>query len=440
MNYLNKERVRYMNYRIESVYIEILRQELVAALGCTEPGAIAFSTSKVRELLGGRPDHIDIICSGNIIKNAKGVTVPNSGGMHGIEAAAILGALVSGAQDELEVLKSVTDRERSEASALIGSGYCNTSLEENESGFYLRVVATRDSDEAEVIIKNHHTNIIFMRLNDKTILDSKNKEDEENRGLTDLLNIKDIIEFADQVDIRKIKPIIKPQIEFNMAVAEEGMKEKYGAEVGRTILETNETNVKTKARAMAAAGSDARMGGCSLPVIVNSGSGNQGITLTVPVVVYAREMDLPDEKLYRALALSNLVAIHIKKYIGTLSAFCGAVTAGTAAGAAIMYLKGGDYEQIAATIINALGNLGGVICDGAKASCAAKISSSVEAGITACDMAIKGRSFPFSQGIVIDDVEKTIENVGHVAMDGMHITDIEILKIMLEDENRIRTN
>ena len=233
-----------------------------------------------------------------------------------------------------------------------------------------------------------------------------------------------------------MEPILAPQVKYNLAVAEEGMNVSYGAQVGRTVLETNEHTAKIKARAMAAAGSDARMGGCSLPVIVNSGSGNQGLTLAVPLVVYARECGYSEEKLYRALAISNLVAIHIKKYIGTLSAFCGAISAGAAAGAGITYMEGGNYEQISTTIINVLGNLGGVICDGAKASCAAKISSAIDAAFMSSEMAMEGRTFLFGQGIVIDDIEKTIKNVGHVAKEGMYTTDMEILKLMLEDENR----
>lgn len=425
-----------MNNNIESVYIDILKQELVPALGCTEPGAIAFSTSKAREILGGKPEHIDIICSGNIIKNAKGVTVPNSGGMIGIEAAGILGALISEADDELEILKSADDNIRKCTNDLIGKGYCTTHLAENISGFYLKVIAVRGDDEAEVIIKDHHTNIIFLRKNDDVILDETNVKNREEKDNRNLLNIKDIINFAENVEISKIEPILAPQIKYNLAVAEEGMNVSYGAQVGRTVLKTNESSAKIKARAMAAAGSDARMGGCSLPVIVNSGSGNQGLTLAVPLVVYARESGYNEEKLYKALVISNLVAIHIKKYIGTLSAFCGAISAGAAAGAGITYLKGGGYDQIAATIINVLGNLGGVICDGAKASCAAKISSAIDAAFISSEMAMEGKTFLFGQGIVIDDIEKTIKNVGQVAKEGMYATDMEILKIMLDDENR----
>lgn len=425
-----------MNKNIESVYIDILKEELVPALGCTEPGAIAFSTSKAREILGGQPDHIDIICSGNIIKNAKGVTVPNSGGMIGIEAAGILGALISEADDELEILKSADDNIRKCTNELMGQGYCTTHLAEDVSGFYLKVIAVKGDDEAEVIIKDHHTQIIFLRKNDNIILDKTNIENKEEKDNRNLLNIKDIVEFAANVEISKIEPILSPQIKYNLAVAEEGMNVSYGAQVGRTVLETNENTAKIKARAMAAAGSDARMGGCSLPVIVNSGSGNQGLTLAVPLVVYARESGYSDEQLYRALAISNLVAIHIKKYIGTLSAFCGAISAGAAAGAGITYLEGGNYEQIATTIINVLGNLGGVICDGAKASCAAKISSAIDAAFISSEMALAGRTYLFGQGIVIDDIEKTIKNVGQVAKEGMYSTDVEILKIMLEDENK----
>ena len=424
-----------MDCKIENAYIEILETELMPALGCTEPGAIAYATAKAKELLQGVPDHIDILCSGNIVKNVKGVIVPNSGGMRGIEAAAILGVLADCSEDELEVLQSITPEDQAKARELVGTGFCKTALAEEISGLYIQVIATKGEGEAEVVVKDHHTNIVFLRENDKVLYDER-IDDAEDEIDYEILNVRDIIEFANTVDVEKIAPVIRPQIECNTAIAREGMSKDYGAAVGRTIIETEPDSVKTKARAFAAAGSDARMGGCSMPVIVNSGSGNQGITMSVPVVIYAQEMGLPEEKLIRALVVSNLISVHVKKYIGALSAFCGAVTDGMAAGTAITYLKGGGYEEIGMTIINALGSLGGVICDGAKASCAAKIASSVEWGFVAGEMAFKGRTYPFGEGIVTDDLEKTIQNIGRVAREGMHDTDLVILKIMLEDENR----
>lgn len=429
---------RYMKTGIEEAYKEILRYELVPAFGCTEPGAVAYASSKARNLLGDFPEHIDITCSGNIIKNVKGVVVPNSGGMHGIDAATILGAAIQCDSGELEILSLATEEDRKLTAGLVGTGFCVCHLEQDEGNVYIRVVAKKGGDEAEVVIKDRHTNIIYMRKNDEVIMDAGSDHDESDiDGMKKLLNVKDIIEFADSADYSDVYDLLKDQIKFNEQVAKEGIRNEYGAAVGRTILQIDGDGIKNRAKAYAAAASDARMGGCSLPVVVNSCSGNQGITTSVPVAEYAAELGVSEDRMYRALILSNLIAVHIKRHIGVLSAFCGAVSAGCASGAAVTYMCGGTYDQICATIINTLGNVGGVVCDGAKASCAAKIASSVDAAIMAHEMAMKGKRFAGGEGIVADDVEKTIENVGTVGREGMRETDITILNLMLEDENRI---
>ena len=427
-----------MKTEMVKAYKEILRFELVPAFGCTEPGAVAYAASKARGLLGGFPDHIDITCSGNIIKNVKGVTVPNSGGMRGIDAAAILGAAIECGSEELEVLSLATEEDRKRAGELVGTGFCTCHLESDEGNVYIRVTATKGRDEAEVIIRDRHTNIIYMRKNDEVLLQNDSESDElRMEELKKKLNVRDIIEFADNADYSDMAELLRDQVRFNEKVAEEGMRNEYGAAVGRMLLECGGNSIRNRVRAYAAAASDARMGGCSLPVVVNSCSGNQGITTSVPVAEYARELGVAEDKMYRALILSNLVAVHIKRHIGVLSAFCGAVSAGCASGAAVTYMCGGTYEQICATIINTLANVGGIVCDGAKASCAAKIASSVDAAMMAHDMAMRGKRFAGGEGIVAGDVEKTIANVGRVGKDGMRETDITILNIMLEDENRI---
>lgn len=424
-----------MNQRIANAYMEILKYELVPALGCTEPGAIAFSTAKLRNLLGQAPEHLDITCSGNVVKNVKGVTVPNSGGLRGIEAAAVLGSLIVGDKEELEILEHVSPDEVKAARKLIGTGYCNCFLKEGEEGLYIQAVAKAGQNEGEIIIKDHHTNIIFLRKNE-TVLQNTHMETKSSDvdRLKEMLHVKDIIRFATEGDYSQIKDLLQLQVTCNMQIAEEGLRGYYGAEVGKTLMETDGTTVETRARAKAAAGSDARMGGCSFPVVVNSGSGNQGITVTVPVVEYARELKVSEDKLYRAMILSNLIAIHIKRYIGTLSAFCGAVSAGCASGAAITFLYGGDYRHIASTIINTLGNVSGVLCDGAKSSCAAKIASSVEAAIMAHHMTMRHRQFQYGEGVVMEDVEQTIKNIGHIGKKGMRETDLEILHIMMNEK------
>lgn len=413
-------------------YIEILKYELVPALGCTEPIAIAYAAAKAREVLGEMPTSMELCCSGNIIKNVKAVTVPNSGGLKGIEVAGVLGVLGGDANRELEVLESVTKEQIEMAKKLIANGYCTCSLKEEVENLYISATVVSKEHSAEVTIVNRHTLITKIVKDGQILLENSIHEEANERFDKSKLNVKDILEFADTVSIEEIKPILERQVEMNTAISKEGLKKVYGAQVGRTLLATYGSDVCTRARAVAAAGSDARMSGCSLPVVINSGSGNQGMTVSLPVIEYAKELQVGEEKMYRALVVSNLISIHQKKYIGSLSAYCGAVSAACGSGAGITYLYGGTYEQVCKTITNTIANVGGIVCDGAKPSCAAKIASSVEAAILAHNMSMNSCCFQAGEGIVGEDVEDTIKNVGYIGRVGMKKTDVEILNIMID--------
>ncbi|MFI3226833.1 MAG: L-serine ammonia-lyase, iron-sulfur-dependent, subunit alpha [Clostridia bacterium] len=420
-----------MNITTYENYVKILHNELVPALGCTEPIAIAYASAKAVEILGDFPEKIEMCCSGNIVKNVKGVTVPNSGGLRGIEAAAILGAVGGDAKRELEVLEDITIEQIERTKALMSQGFCTCRLQEDVENLYIVAKVIKNDEYAEVTIINRHTLITKIEKNGEVLFSHKASSSSPDYADKSLLNISDILTFANEVEINDIRDVIQHQIDMNCAISREGMENSYGAQVGKTLIETYGSDIKTRARAYAAAGSDARMGGCSLPVVINSGSGNQGMTVSIPVVEYAREMNVSEDKMFRALVLSNLVAIHQKRFIGSLSAYCGAVSAACGAGAGITYLHNGTEEQIGLTIINTIGNVGGIICDGAKSSCAAKISSSVEAAILAHHMSIKDNSFKSGEGIIQENLEETIKSIGYIGRVGMKTTDVEILNIML---------
>ena len=338
-----------MEQKIYDNYINILKEELVSALGCTEPIAIAYAGAKAREILGTFPQKVIVKCSGNIIKNVKGVTVPNSGGLKGIDTAALLGIIGGNADMQLEVLESVTDEDRVKLRELLKAKICSCDLVENTDNLYIDITVVANEHKAQVIVSDYHTNIIRIVKDDEVLYDKVNKIDNQADKIEadrNLLNVKDIIEFADTVNLEDVKDILSRQINCNMAIAREGIKNNFGANVGLNLLALYGDCLPVRARAMAAAGSDARMSGCSLPVVINSGSGNQGMTVTIPLVVYADEYKISQEKLYRALLVSNLLAIHQKKYIGKLSAFCGAVSAGYACGAAITYMLGGNLIRL----------------------------------------------------------------------------------------------
>lgn len=413
-------------------YLNILKDELVPALGCTEPIAIAYASAAAVKALGKFPEHMTAACSGNIIKNVKSVIVPNTCGQKGIEVAAAIGAVGGNADKKLEVLSDVTTDDAEQAKKLVEQGFCSVEVLKGNATLHIIMTAYCGSDKASVEIINEHTNIVCVMKNDSVLFEKKCSEViEKSTNSREFMSIEGIIEFADIVKIEDIKELLDRQIEYNTAISEEGLNNKYGANVGQTLLSAyDDTDVKVRARARAAAGSDARMSGCVLPVIINSGSGNQGITVSLPVIEYAENLGASHEKLYRALVVSNLAAIHQKTGIGKLSAYCGAVCASCGSGAGIAYLEGADYNEISDTIVNTLANVSGIVCDGAKPSCAAKIASAVDAAIMGYLMAHKKRKFMPGEGIVNKNVEATIKNVGQLARLGMKETDEEVLKIM----------
>ena len=419
-----------MNNIIEQAYINIIKKELVPAMGCTEPVAIAFCAAKAKQILNQMPDKVIIEASGNIIKNAKSVIVPNTKGMKGIEVAAAMGIVAGDSSLGLEAISKVEDN----VLVLVKDFMKKVKIEVKtaEQGVLLDINVTliHESDVVSVRIMNQHTNVVLVKHNDKVLFDDIHPSDVLSNLDYDLLNMRDIYAFSTLGDISELEEVISTQIEYNTAISKEGLSKDYGANIGQTILNVYGHDVRNRSKAKTAAGSDARMNGSALPVVINSGSGNQGMTASLPVIEFAEELKVSKEKLYRALILSNLVAIYQKSQIGPLSAFCGAVTAGAASGAAITYLKGGNYEDIAHTLINALAIASGVICDGAKASCAAKIAISVDAGILASDMHDQGKDFYAGDGIVGVDVDETIRNIGQLGRVGMKETDKEILYMM----------
>lgn len=416
-------------------YTDILRNELIPAMGCTEPIAIAYAAAMARKILADEPEHITINCSGNMIKNVKGVKVPNSGGQRGIEVAATLGVVGGNPDKKLEVIAEVTDADREKTRELVAQKFCDCNYVENVPNLYIQAIIRSKDHDAEVVIAEHHTDIALIKRDGQVLVEQgiKNEYSEAiHAGDRNLMSLKGLLDYANLVDLSEVQDILNRQIKMNSAISQEGLDNPWGASVGKTILENFGNNVKSCACACAAAGSDARMSGCPMPVVINSGSGNQGITVTMPVVVYARELSLSDEKRMRALIISNLVSIYIKHYIGALSAFCGAVSASCGAGAAITYMSGGDYAHIAKTITNTLANVGGIVCDGAKPSCAAKIAASVHAAILAHYMSMNDKSFQPGEGIVEEDVEQTIKNMGYIGKIGMMPTDKEILNVMTD--------
>ena len=425
---MEKSNVKY------DAYIRILEEELVPAMGCTEPIAIAYGAAKAREVLGTLPDEVVVEASGNIIKNVKSVVVPNTGGLHGIEAAAAAGVVAGKPELLLEVISQVTGEQQEEMRTYLTEHPVRVEFLDGDLVFDIRITLKKGADTAVVRIANYHTNIVRIEHNGDVLLDLPVEADDES-GLTDrtLLSMSDIYDFAQTVDISDVKELLDRQIQCNMAISQEGLTHSYGANIGQVIRATSPADDPiAKAKAAAAAGSDARMGGCELPVIINSGSGNQGMTASVPVIVYGREIGVSEEKLYRALVLSNLITIHQKTRIGRLSAYCGAVSAGAAAGAGIAYLDGGGYEEVTHTVVNALAIVSGMICDGAKASCAGKIAAAIDAGVLGYRMYQNGQQFYGGDGIISQGVEKTLDNVGRLGKIGMRSTDKEILQIMLQ--------
>lgn len=424
---MEKENVKY------GAYVQILKEELITAMGCTEPIALAYAAARCRELLGKLPEKVIVKVSGSIIKNVKSVVVPNTGGMKGIRAAVAAGFVAGRPEKRLEVISQVSDEERAAIQAYTEQADMEICYLDSGRVFDIIIEAVAGEDTAKVRIANYHTNIVLEEHNGEKLLETVVEGDQEE-GLTDrsLLNMEDIWDFAMTCEIEDVRAILDHQIDCNMAIAKEGLTHPYGACIGQVMLDAYGNEIRNRASAMAAAGSDARMSGCELPVVINSGSGNQGITCSVPVIEYAKELCSGDEKMYRALTLSNLVAIHQKTGIGRLSAFCGAVCAGVAAGAGIAYLRGGGFKEIAHTVVNGLAIVSGIVCDGAKPSCAAKIAASVNAGILGYEMYVRGQQFYGGDGLVTKGADNTIRNIGRLGKEGMAGTNDEIIKIMIE--------
>ena len=418
-------------------YINVLKEELIPAMGCTEPIAIAYAGAIAREHLGCLPEHVEIDVSGNIIKNVKSVIVPNTGGLRGIEVAAAAGIVAGDAAKELKVISEVSTEAVAVIHKFLESTPITVNFSDSKKIFDIMITVYGNGHSAYVRICEFHTNIVEIREDDKYVL-QKDIAVEDSLGFTDrkFMNVQEIIEFADTAIIEDVKDILDLQIECNVNISEEGLAGDYGANIGKVLLKTYGTDdVKIRAKAKAAAGSDARMNGCEMPVVINSGSGNQGITASIPVIEYAKELGVSDEKRYRALLVSNLITIHLKSGIGRLSAYCGAVSAGCASGAGIAYLYGGGVDEVSHTIVNSLAITSGIICDGAKASCAAKIATAIDAGILGYHMYKEGQQFYGGDGIVSKGVENTIKNVGQLAKEGMATTDQEILKIMTKTQS-----
>lgn len=416
---------------IYQIYVQILKEELVTAMGCTEPIAISYAAARARAVLGELPEKIVVKASGSIIKNVKSVVVPNTGGLRGIEAAAAAGVVCGNENKKLEVLSEIESEDIERIKGYLGQADIKVEYQETGHTFDLSVCVYKEHSQASVRITDYHTNIVQIEKNWKLIRDDL-KDEKIEKANRDVLSMENIWEFVRCADIEDVKETLDKQIECNMKIAREGIRGNYGANIGSVLLKMEGDSVQVRAKAMAAAGSDARMNGCGLPVVINSGSGNQGITCSVPVLVYGESLNCDIEKIYRALLLSNLTAIYIKAGIGTLSAYCGAVSAGAAAGAGIAYLHGGGYEEIKHTVVNALAIVSGIVCDGAKASCAAKIASSVEAGIVGYYMYLNEQEFYAGEGIVAEGIDRTIENIGILGKEGMKETNKKIIEMMIK--------
>ena len=434
---MQKEDPRYV------AYLSLLTQELVPAMGCTEPVAVAYAAAKARELLGDLPESVKVGCSGSIIKNVKSVTVPNTGGMKGLEAAAAAGIIAGDPCRKLEVISGVTPEQFGPIREYLSNTDIQVEHLNEERVFEIFITVRKGPHHASVRITDTHTHITLLEKDGQVQYESPADAAEAESSERQLLNVADIYDFAKSLDLADVIPVLSRQIACNMAIAEEGLRNPYGANIGKTLLRFHggaDAPVEIRARAWAAAGSDARMHGCSMPVVINSGSGNQGITVSVPVILYARDIEASDDLLYRSLALANLVAIQQKTYIGTLSAFCGAVCAGVGAGAGIAFLLGEDLTTIAHTIANALAILPGMVCDGAKPSCAAKISLAVEAGIFGYQMYKNGQQFYAGDGLVVKGVDANVRNVGRLGREGMRETNREIIAMMLDKNNVFRNS
>lgn len=419
-----------MEQRKYNKCVDVLKKELVPALGCTEPIAIAYAAARASKLLGVEPEKIEVECSGNIIKNVMGVIVPNSGNHKGVDVAATLGAIAGNSDAYLNVLESVTEADIDKCLKLVEEGFCKCTLAEGVDNLYILAKVTKGENTAEVTLSETHTNIVKEVVNGEVLFEKSIEKNCEEESLADVVTISDILDFADCLDIKDVEELFENQIQCNTAISKEGMRNMYGANIGKTLVKRGNADFSSRVKGKVAAGSDARMNGCNMPVVINSGSGNQGLAVSLPVIEYANENEIPKETLYRGLAVSNLISLYSKKKIGSLSAFCGAATAAAASGAGIAYLKGWEEEQIDKVIESTLVNVGGLICDGAKSTCAAKLATALDAMLLATEMLEEGYSFGEKEGLMGETAEETISNVCFVGKNGMSETDVNVLKIM----------
>ena len=423
-----------MDTQIYHSCISILAEELVPAMGCTEPIAVAYAAALARDTLGNIPEETEVAVSDSILKNVKSVIVPNTGGMRGVAAAVAAGFAAGKAERKLEVISEVSETERHAIAQFLKTQTIRVMKSDTGCVFDIGMHVKKGEDTAYVRISGHHTNVVHIEKNGQVLFDKQTAQEEHgaNAALKAEISVRQIVEFADTVDLADVEELLSRQIEYNTAIAQEGLKNDYGARVGKILLQAFGGDVHNLAKATAAAGSDARMNGCELPVVIVSGSGNQGMTASLPVIVYAKKYAISRERMLRALIVSDLVTVHLKAGIGCLSAYCGAVSAGCGAGAGVCYLLGGGYEEIAHTIVNALAIESGVICDGAKSSCAAKVASAVEAGLVGMEMTKRGSEFRGGDGILEKGVENTIRNVSDLARNGMRETNEEIIRLMIK--------
>lgn len=425
MNRMDKE---YQNY------VSILNEELLPAMGCTEPVAVAYAAAKGREVLGCLPERCMLFVSGNIIKNVKSVVVPNTGGLKGLKAAAAAGIVVGKAELQMSVVAETKPEEIPGIQQYIDTHTIQIQRKEGESALYIEVLLEGEGNSSRVIISDYHTNIILIEKDGQVIFEKKPEQRASFSSDHSLMSLEGMWDFINSVEIEDISALLDSQIRCNSAISQEGLDNPWGAQIGRILL-SSASDTKTRAMARAAAGSDARMSGCEKPVVIVGGSGNQGLTVTMPVLEYAERLGSSPEQVYRALALANLMAVYLKKDIGRLSAYCTAVTAGVGAGCAVAYLDGGSLEAIRQTIVNDLAVLSGMFCDGAKPSCAAKVANSVSAGIMGYEMYKNGQSFNGGDGFLQNSADDTIDVVAELAREGMSETEEKILNIMVSTSN-----
>ena len=423
-----------MEIRNREAYTHILREEIIPATGCTEPISIAFCAAKAHQVLGMQPTAVTVSVSGNILKNVKSVVVPNTNGLKGIRAAVAAGIVCGDADKGMQVISSVTDEQRAAVANFLNSVNIDISCAETDCPLYISITLYARTSYSRVVIANNHSNIVEIMKNGEAIVKRPIiAQSEDNLTDKSCMNLHDIYEYAERIDLEEIKDLLDMQIDYNMAICEEGLANDYGANIGKILLSENVSDAKTVARAYAAAGSDARMSGCEMPVAILCGSGNQGITASVPIICYARHYAIKEERMYRALVLSDLLTVYQKAGIGRLSAFCGAISAGCAAGAGIAFLLGGDESVVAHTLVNSIAMISGTFCDGAKPSCAAKIAAAIETGILGYQMYLHQQQFHHGEGIVAPNADATVQNIGRIASEGMVETDQTIISIMQQD-------